>query len=196
MNVPTINLLPRETLVARDRRRWVQRWAIVVVGCVVMVGVGVAGNLAPAMSGQDVVERRLATVRARVREIDGEIPAAREQLADVTRRLRASERVQLRPDWGALLAYLDQLRGEDVVLERVGVSETPDGKIVLRLRGLSGVQGREGTLVLGLERSGLFERTTLIKTQRISVLGSDRISFEVESVFADAGEVLVEAPAP
>jgi len=194
MNVPTINLLPRETLAARAKRRWTRRWAIAAGGGVVALGVGVAGNVVPGMTGQDAIERRFETVRARMLELDRELPAARAALEGATGRLRAAERVQVRPDWGALLAYLDRLRGEDVVLERVGVSSTPGGRVVLTIGGLSGEQGREGGLVLGLERSGLFEKTTLVKTQRVNVQGGERISFEVESVFA--GGEIAEAPTP
>ncbi len=195
MSVPTINLLPRETLIARDRRRWVRRWAIAVAGAVVLVGMGVAGNVAPKLTDDDAVRDRLGVVRARVTEINAQLPPARAHLASVTRRLSAADRVRLRPDWGALLAYLERLRGHDVVLERVVVETDADGRVVLRLHGLSGVQGREGVLVLGLERSGLFESTTLVRTQRVNVRGQDRISFEVESVFGGESAV-TEAPTP
>ncbi|MEZ6242909.1 MAG: hypothetical protein R3B57_07670 [Phycisphaerales bacterium] len=194
MHVPTINLLPRETLAARARRRWIHRWMIAVGGSLVALGVAVVCDTLPGMTGHDVIAQRLEDVRARMRGLDRELPQAQKELDAVMTRMHAAERVQVRPDWGALLAYLDRLRGDDVALDRVSVSSTPGGRMVLRLSGLSGEQGHEGALVLGMERSGLFEKTTLVKTQRVNVQGGERIAFEVEGVFASGD--LAEAPTP
>lgn len=189
MNVPRVNLLPRASIEARTRRAWRRRWVLVDAVSIVAVVLGGVGSRLSSARGGQAVETRLRDVTAEIAALEQSAPVRRASLDGVQRRLRASEAVRQRPDWGALLAYIDSLRGEGVVLDLVVVDGAGDEGVSLRVSGMCAEQGLESGLVLGLERSGLFETTRLVKSERVSGPGGQRISFEIVSEFLGAAPV-------
>lgn len=181
--IPLINLLPSEIVARRARARVIRAW--VAVGCLgvgLLVG-GVIVTRAPSVIGGVSSQRRLETLEAEIASIEAEIPTLNGQLEAMGTRLKMIDMLEDRPDWGLLLGYLSEVMGEGVALSRCELEWVGEDAMLLRIRGLGEKPGREQALVVGLERSGLFDETTLVETRRELVDGAERISFEIRCRF-------------
>ncbi len=189
----SVNLLPREIVTRRARDVVLRAWIASLCLAAGAVAMGTIIVRAPAMLAGVGLEHAAKNVKVKIKGIEGELPGLNEQLGVVDRRLRMLDTLEDRPDWGILLAYLYDHRGQGVAIERLELFWSPEGGMTFSLTGLGDSPGRERSLVVGLESSGLFSSTTLLETRRESSAGGDRIVFEIESRFEPA---VAEASSP
>lgn len=182
--IECVNLLPREIRSRRARRVAVRVWIVTVsLALGVLAAAGVAVR-APAAIKQSQLQRSAGSLRTQIAELEREIQGAQGELATVRRRLDMIRTLEDRPDWGVLLAYVEDLRGEEVVLTRFEVAWGAEGLLKVTLIGQTTTPGSETALVEGLDRSGLFSRTSLLGTRRETVDGDERIVFEIACEFS------------
>ncbi len=191
--LPTVNLLPKTLLARRARVTLLRGWVAVLCLAVVVVMIGAFVVRAPSVLKEESLGRASASVNAKINALQSELPGLNERLGVLDRRLLMLDTLEDRPDWGVLLAYLYEQRGEGVTLERCALSWSPEGVLTFSLTGLGDSPGRERSLVTGLESSGLFSSTTLLGTRREMTAGAERIVFEIACEFDPA---VAEAPTP
>ena len=118
---PSINLIPRRRIEARQRRGRVRIW-IIAMSAYVLTSTAVAGALNVAW---DRAERRvtdeLERLRGQASVVEEEIGLIQPQLIEAALQLKAGRAVSEQPDWSLLLALLGATRGEEIVLERVAL---------------------------------------------------------------------------
>ncbi|MFI4896616.1 MAG: hypothetical protein ACIARR_02195 [Phycisphaerales bacterium JB059] len=191
--IECINLLPREVRARRTRTIALRAW---IVALCLLVGVIVAGGIAvraPAAIKQAQLQRSAGSLRGQITHLEKEIETSKAELERVRHKLQMIRTLEDRPDWGVLLAFIDQRRGDQVALTRFEVSWGADGLLKVMLVGQTPIPGSETALIEALDRSGLFTRTSLLGTRRETFEGADRIVFEVACEF---NPTLAEVPTP
>jgi len=170
-----------------------QAWIAGLVMCAGVLVVGALAIRAPSVLGGAPLTSACEDVSQEIAQIQADLPGLNGKLGVLSRRLRMLDTLEDRPDWGVLLAFLHDNRGEGVVLDRCELSWATEGVMTFSLKGLGDTPGRERSVVAGLESSGLFSSTTLLETRREVAGGGERIVFEIECRFDPA---LAEAPTP
>ena len=167
-----VNLIPRQVIDRRTRRRRVRRGLAVTVAYLVLVVAATgayllsSGPRAAAASTQAIVaaEQRLVALQA-------DLNSYTRRLDDTERRRRAAEVLSQRPAWSTLLRLVAQAAGPDVLLSSVDIDSdaagpTSGGGASVEIGGLAGGPGEAAAFVLRLEASGLFGRVELLTSRR------------------------------
>lgn len=206
-----INLIPVHRILAMQRRIRVRLWMRIDSICI--GGLLIICAVVTAVFDQSVanVADELAFLEEKVANVNRSIGALRPQLSEVKLTLEASRAVQKQPDWSVLLALLANLQGDQIVMRSVktepmgpgnpaaGVSEiisveensaTDDDRSGYRLvlGGLGKTQSAVSQFVLRLEQCGLFERVTVIRTNREGFMSDHAVAFELLCTMGRAKE--------
>lgn len=142
----------------------------------------------------------LAEARASIERGGKKLSALTAEASAARSRLLAATVIREQPDWSMLLALLGEKTGDDVVLRACRVkpidaapAKTAPGKapakpvaaaleskFIVELGGLGRNQMAVSHFVLRLEQSGLFDRVTLMDTNREAFLSGEASGFRVE----------------
>lgn len=197
-----VNLLPLARRRAARRRLRTRLWAAVGAawaGTIIAVYIPFA---ATKQREDAAIEGGMAQVSQRIDSATKILAALRSQNLAAVTTLTAARAVADHPDWGVLLDMLGRTRGEGIVLERVELTpvspssaraQAPADPAVPHSGGLAiGIEGAGESpsavteFTLKLERSGLFDRVTLLETKARSLRGSDRTSFKLQCTIGPA----------
>ena len=196
--------MPAPRRMAKARSLRLRKWA---VGCVAFAMVlllaclgsyRVWGGDPTALDRQlDRTEIGIQNARLSVRTMRGELGAAQ-------RRLVLNRAVGRQTDWSVMMALLARTLEDDIVLKRCRLElqafeqPKPDapgrgrsgpmapsppagtGLFVVRLSGLGRTQASVSQFLLRLEKTGLFDKVTLIKTGREPFLTEQAVAFELD----------------
>ena len=175
-------LIPKSRLVARRRRRLVQRWALglaAVAGLLVLLHVALA--LAPTVRSDR--EPQLAELRQQAQGLQQRLRLLDDEILQAQVRLAANRAVSEHPDWSVLLAVLSQQLQDQVVLRQVELiapERSPQGIFVLHVQGHAESQAAVSQFVLRLEGLGLFETVKLVESRRAPILNQAATGFRLE----------------
>jgi len=186
----TINLIPKKRRLDRQKRLRIQRW----IG--VVSRYAVAALVVCMMYTTMTTPRNLTSLSDELAGFETELTSVQQQRDALQPRLNekhliltAGRSITDQPDWSLLLTYLaDELLGDQVVLN--GCSLAPDGGAVeanqinhtpmaLTLAGYARTTPDVSQFVLRLEQMSLFEKVTLVKTNREPFLDGQAIAFQV-----------------
>lgn len=204
-----VNLIPtrrRHDRILRARRK---RWVLGAAGYTLALACAYAGwRVAWHEDGLDLTHQ-LTLLQSDIDDGTRSIAKLRAAIRDAQWTIRATQAVNGQPDWSLLLALISQMKGDQIVLNRCALSVSPKtaglpasvaaaqssagmdpgSPASLQLQGYGRSQAAVSQLLLGLERTGLFEAVALLKTNRETFVGGEAMAFRIEcqlkSVFAE-----------
>jgi hypothetical protein len=193
-----INLIPAPRRLAAAKRRHLRRW---IIGCLGFAVILVALCTASHMIWCGEFETLDEGINATTEQIKGSSKAIQRlsrQLADAQWKLESCLAVGKQPDWSIPLAMVAGKLGEEVVLEQCelkprknadgqGGDDAGSGRYVFRVTGLGKTQTAVSQFVLRLEKSDLFNRVRLIKTNRQPFLSGKAVQFQLECLLEGKG---------
>ena len=178
-----VNLIPAPRRDARQRRRHIQ-WCA--TGCILYaLGAATAGALArAAWGGRDPrISSQLAAVDQNVRQSEQALTEARARLNQAQTVLVAVRQISQRPDWSALLALLARKSENQIVLRTCELSPPAgqsEGAFVAVAAGIARTPADAQEYAIRLQKTGLFERVTLLDTHREPFAGIEASAFRIE----------------
>jgi len=157
----------------------------------------------------DALAEEITRTDARIRTSDRTLKNLQGELAAEQWKLDSCRAVGKQPDWGVLLRLLAEKLSHEVVLKQcqlVRAEDTPPpataaaapeqayaqggaggGRFVLVVNGLGRSHTAVSQFVLRLEKIGLFDRVTLIKTSRESFVKGQAVAFQLECLLVGKG---------
>ena len=191
----SVNLIPmrrRQDRLLRARRiRWIV--GATLYGIVLAVGYG-AWRIAWSEDSRDLTHQ-LTLLQSDIEDGTRSVARLRAALRESHLVIKANQDVNGQPDWSLLLALLARLKGDDLVLNRCGLSVAQKdvgssasavavagarSPASLQLQGYGRSQAAISQFALSLERTGLFENVALVKTNRQAFVGGEAVAFRVE----------------
>lgn len=191
-----INLLPAERVLRHRRASRLAVWGVVVgawaallmaaYGWLCVAWPGPSSMLAAELVSQREHAAELVRLRAQLQRESSELESARQ----------ATLAIRDLPDWSVLLRLLPTRAGGRVVFTSCTLAPEPSassrkaGRVssfVLVLQGLVPDPRAATDLTVDLERLGVFDRVSLVETQRSGDGEDQRLSFRIECVVNDAG---------
>lgn len=195
----SINLIPAPRRLAAARRRRLRGWVVVCLafGALLLL----ACEVCHVVWGGErrALDAGIDATADQIKQSSHAIQTLCRELADVQWKLDSCRAVGKQPNWGIPLALLAEKLSEDVVLERCELdaakepagetaAEEPGeaqdgslcGRFVFRVSGFGRSQTAVSQFVLRLEKSKLFDRVKLIKTNRQEFLSGKAVVFQLE----------------
>ncbi|MEQ8770665.1 MAG: hypothetical protein RIB60_09160 [Phycisphaerales bacterium] len=190
MRAGGVNLVPRALLNRRAERAWRARWGLVIAGSAALTAIGTAGLRLGSDAGLRTARSDVDRMGAQRLEIQADLARMRDLIARANASAGAARLLEDRPDWGLLLAMLDEHREERVAISRVELrAVSSDGSLAAPARAarielsISGI-GRELQQVqayaLQIEQSGLFDAVSPIRTSPVSSQAGASVAFELD----------------
>ncbi|MEM7629841.1 MAG: hypothetical protein AAF356_10520 [Planctomycetota bacterium] len=193
----TIELLPAPLVthrrIERLRALWISVGAIGL--CLSGTALGVIHGV--VLSGGVPGVAELARTEAELERLRNESASIRADAERIAVGGRLGIRMSQRPDWGLVLAMLESLRGEGVVLVAVscatedGADGLPGGRARIIVEGLAESQGAAQRYLLDVERCGMFSSARLGRTVRADapsrVLTAFTVDLQIDPETLDAG---------
>ena len=192
----TVNLIPRSRRLARQKRTRYRVWSVgwtaysfvLIVVCMTVYGVRPSADLLAATEELTALENELAELESDRRSLLPEL--AEQQLI-----LSSSRSISDQPDWSMLLSYLaNDLLNEEIVLSACTFEpvegakqdgELGDRPLELKLIGYAKSTPAASQFVLRLERSLLFDKVMLSRTQLEPFMNGQAIAFEIVCVVGE-----------
>jgi len=204
-----VNFIPGQRRLIGARRFRVRAWTVAVSAYAVLATIAFVG-FATVSTGDDVsVAHRLQLVPAEIEGSRRTVVTLSQEVAEARARLEAARTVIDQPDWSVLLGVLARALGDDVVLTscRLGAAQTtpagagmtrgshnnasqsapavpvgqPPGRYLLSISGVGRSQSAVSQFVLRLERIGLFDYVSVLRTTREAYGDNEAIGFAVEA---------------
>lgn len=202
-----VNLIPARRRDARRRRAHL-RWCAVGCAAYTLLTTTAAAIAWSAWTGED------PEVRKQIAHVDEEIhrneQALLESSATLSARqamLTAARQIAGQPDWSYLLALLADKAGSDMVLRSCQLTPASDaagetknvelhatGGLLVIVRGVAKSPQGAQQYVLRLEKTGLFDRVTLVETRREPFLNGEASAFRVDCVLSPSAPRGAAAP--
>jgi Tfp pilus assembly protein PilN len=190
-----INLMPAYRLQAKARKAHLLKWGggLAVYATLILIGYMICTRYVARDHRELDADARKTTLETNA--ANRIVTALNEELAQARQQLRTAQAVGQQPDWGTLLGLLANSLGDDVVMDscrlqpsRVEKPAKPEpGKpgaggeqITLELTGLARDQADVSAYMLRLEKTGLFDKVKLIKTNRQPFLSDKALAFRLE----------------
>ena len=209
-----VNLIPTPRREARRSRALIRRWAGAVVVYAAVIGAGALAcrwTWAPQQADLSDELARSQGVADRLGEL---IKRQNERLDEQTVSLRLQRDTANHPDWSILLATLSDHLGDKVVLHRCTVEPidppthtTPSPmtaagvpapapipttlrprRFSVRIGGYAANSGEVSSLLLRIERTGLFSTVKLVKGDRATYRSTPVVAFDIECTLDGRGE--------
>ncbi len=203
---PSVNLMPAPRKQAKDRRRRIRAWVVILgVYLIVLLGghVVIKRFFDPDNSA---LAQKVRTEAARMSRLNSKVMSLQGELVRTNRKLLAARSVGKQPNWGILLWLMARKSGREIVLnqcslkkqkvEDVAHDEDSDSRKYNTSSG-SGDDFRYNVLVGGvanshegisefilqLEDTGLFKQVRLHGTNRREFMETEAVAFKIECLF-------------
>lgn len=211
-----VNFIPRERRETAERRTRLRAWAVGATAYALLGAIVFAASGTAAVVEDPMVAEKLAQLPGEIEKSQGALADLQAQLAEAQASLDAARAVAMQPDWSVLLGLLAQSLGEEIVLtsckleseqattdrpagaqriapgakapEPTAPRTASSGRYTLLLSGLGRTQSSVSQFVLRLEELGLFERVTILKTNREMFGEHESIGFRLEAIVGAGGE--------
>ncbi|GAB4190023.1 MAG: hypothetical protein Kow00105_04390 [Phycisphaeraceae bacterium] len=201
------NFIPKSRQYARSRRVHIRFWIVtLLVYALFMVVSGVIYHGTAMHSDLAKLKGELAEYNQQATQLMQEAESLRPKVIEQKRILEASRSISDQPDWSMLLTYLaDGLLDDQVILKTCSLAHTQaaaaastqpgrgssagheSADLVMILTGYAKTAPDVSGFILRLEQFGLFDKVTLVKTNREPYLNDQAISFEVHCVMNRRG---------
>ena len=189
-----VNLIPAPRRQARRRRVLIRRCAIGCAGyALLLAGVG-AGALSAWGGGDPVASEQLGRLDQEIQRNEHLLADARGELSARESELAAESQIADQPNWSVLFSLLASKAQDQIILRSLQLKPAPDSgensppaRLIVSAGGVSRSPLAAQQYVLRLEKTGLFNRVTLVETHRESFLTSDAAAFQIECVLSPAG---------
>ena len=119
-----VNFMPAYRIVARQRRRRIRCWAVVMVAALVLELVGIACGYGLWCGGRMVLAKEEDRTAATIQSADRAIRMLQCELATKEATLKANQALEGQPDWSRLLSLLAQSLGEHLLETLIELSNT------------------------------------------------------------------------
>jgi Tfp pilus assembly protein PilN len=192
-----INLVPAHRRDAK-RRRTHMKWCG--AGCAMYAAVATIATAIAwgAWAGEDQqVRQQIARADEEIHRSEQVLSETRIKFAADQHRLTAAQEIAEQPDWSLLLTLLAQKADDQMVLrscqlrpagDPVGEGKTTDAPtgpgLVVVVTGVARSPQAAQQYVLRLEKTGLFERVTLVETRREPFLNGEASAFRADCVLS------------
>lgn len=193
-----INLIPKVRQRARQRRVRVRRWVGAVLSYTALVAVVCVGYRAVA------TPKDLSAMQNDLSDVNDALAKVAQQRTDIQPKLKerqlvlaAGRSITDQPDWSRMLKYLaDEVLGEKVVLTHCKLAPMEDPKqaqqvndtaLTFVLSGYAKDTPEVSRFVLRLEKMGLFDKVTLVRTGSQPFMTGMAIAFEVHCELLPGG---------
>lgn len=193
-----INLISSSRRQARLHRARCRSWgigfvaytAVIVSACMFYRGLDAFGDTTS-------LNDQLAGLDTELAQIEQEKAGIMPELTEQRLVLTSAQSITDQPDWSLLLVYLaDEVLGDDVILagctlepdeELARGPEVRNASMTVKLSGHAKTTPAVSQFVLRLEESGLFDRVTLVNTNREPFMDGQAIAFEIDCLISNAG---------
>ncbi len=209
-----VNFIPRARRELAERRSRLRAWTIGSAAYALLGAVVFAASGTAAVVEDPAVAQQLAQLPGEIDTSRRALRNVQAQLAEAHAKLDAARAVAEQPDWSVLLGLLAQSLGEEIVLtsckldsdalagerpvpaQRAGAGTKASepqpprltaARYTVLLSGLGRTQSSVSQFVLRLEGLGLFERVTILKTNREMFGEHESIGFRLEATIGGAG---------
>src|SRR5688572_14747818 len=208
-----VNFIPRARRELAERRTRLSACSVVAAAYALLGVIAFAASGTEAVVEDPSVAQQLAQLPGEIDTSRRALTNLQAQLAEAQAKLDAARTVAEQPDWSVLLGLLAQSLGEEIVLtsckldsdavegdrpvnaQRAGPGAQPaepqpprlsGARYTVLLSGLGRTQSSVSQFVLRLEELGLFERVTILKTNREMFGEHESIGFRLEATIAGA----------
>lgn len=192
-----VNLIPARR---RDAKRWRAhiRWCAVGCAAYAVVATTVGGLAWNAWAGEDpAIRQETSHIDEEIHRNQQELSRATIKLAADQQMLSATRQIAGQPDWSLLLTLLAHKVDDQMVLRscqlRPASEVTGDAKaiethatggLLIVITGVARSPQGAQQYVLRLEKTGLFDRVTLVETRREPFLNGEAAAFRVDCVLS------------
>jgi hypothetical protein len=204
-----INFMPSYRIVARQRRRRMHAWVVVVIASLVLELGGIVAGYGIWSGGRLMLAGEQQKTATTIESAQRAIKMLQSELAAQEATLRASQTVQGQPDWSVLLALLAQNLGDGAALKRcelkpvyAAASAAPvvggapahvfmpgEGvAISLKVSGYGQTVADILQFAQGLERAAIFDQIRLVRTDKEPLLSGTAIGFDMECLLGAKSE--------
>ena len=190
-----INLIPARRRDAKRRRTHI-KWCA--AGCVAYTIIAGFGTICAwcSWAGEDPqVHQQIARADEEIHRSERSLADEKTKLAADENRLAAAREIAEQPDWSLLLTLLAQKTDDQMVLrscqlrpasDLTGDAKTTDARptsgLVVIVTGVARTPQNAQQYVIRLEKTGLFERVTLVETRREPFLNGEASAFRADCV--------------
>jgi len=187
-----VNLIPAPHRAARRRRQKV-RWCAAGCSAYALLAVGTGAAVLSNWGGNDpLLGQQLTQLEKEIQGREHELSQGRSALAASESELTAANQMADQPDWSVLLSLLASKAQDQIILRTLQLKSAsqpaggsdPADRLIVTAGGVSRSPLAAQQYVLRLEKTGLFDRVTLVETHRESFLTSDAASFQIECVLS------------
>lgn len=193
-----INLIPAPRRLAAAKRRHLGRWIVICLVFGVMLAAACTACHMVWGGEHETLDEGINATTEQIKRSSKAIQRLSRELADAQWKLESCLAVGRQPDWSIPLAMVAGKLGEEVVLEQCKLEPRKDadgqggddggsGRYVFRVNGLGKSQTAVSRFVLRLEKSDLFNRVRLIKTNRQPFLNGKAVQFQLECLLEGKG---------
>lgn len=192
-----VNLIPARR---RDAKRWRAhiRWCAVGCSAYAVLATAVAGLAWNAWAGEDpAIRQETAHIDEEIHRNQQELTQASAKLSADQQMLSATRQIAGQPDWSLLLTLLAHKTDDQMVLRScqfrpasdvAGEAKATDnhaaGGLLIIITGVARSPQGAQQYVLRLEKTGLFDRVTLVETRREPFLNGEAAGFRVDCVLS------------
>ena len=189
-----MNFIPAHRRALRQQRRRQRVWTAVCTGyAAALAGLALAAWLIVDTGGGDH-EAHLRETFTDIEETRLAIDQTKSKLAPARAELLATQSISGRPDWSILLAQVASQLTDDVFLSSVRLDQQAPGQpdragppektgsadaYTLTIGGYGRTQAAVSDFVVKLESTPLFERVSILQTNRQTLMADKAISFEL-----------------
>jgi hypothetical protein len=192
-----INLIPARRRDAK-RRRTHMKWCGGGCAAFTLVAVAITVIAWSTWAGEDSeVRQQIARADEDIRHNEKALVEARVKFAADENRLAAAKEIAEQPDWSLLLSLLAQKSDDQMVLRSCQLRPAADllaegktadahvaGGLVVVVTGVARTPQNAQQYVIRLEKTGLFERVTLVETRREPFLNGEASAFRADCVLS------------
>lgn len=205
-----VNLIPARRRDAKRRRAHI-RWCAVGCAAYALFAIAAGGLAWNAWAGEDPeVRKEIVHVDEEIRRNELALLESGAKLSAEQTMLTAARQIAGQPDWSFLLALLAEKADNQMVLrscqlrpaaEVAGEARSAEmhaaGSLMVIVSGVARSPQGAQQYVLRLEKTGLFDRVTLVETRREPFLNGEASAFRVDCVLSAStarGGVVANGP--
>ena len=207
-----VNLIPARRRHARRMQKRCMAWIITALGCGVALTVGCMALRARVPEAVKT-DQNLTRVESQIADINTRLKMVSKSATQVEQDRIVVEFLLDQPDWSLLLKTLASKTRDRAVLQEIRLKSSKDNSPVtaaavgspaitgkspvkllnlpsqftVELRGFCKTPADVSLFVSDLEKLGLFQKVSLVRTSREPLLGSVAFNFDLECMLSDAG---------
>ena len=164
-----VSFIPAPRLIARRKRSRKSLWFAINAATLTLGGTAILASQSRVLRTESSSSLAIETAQSKLDSIVDEQHAVAADLKKTESRLAAHAEATQHPDWSILLAYISRLGANNVALTEFAIERADlPGAYTVNIAGSARSQNDVTRFLLGLERSGVFSDTALIRSAGVT----------------------------